>query len=100
MYTRSVVRNILTEVQGNVDAAIEALVANIYIHIYIHLYIHMYIYIYTHTFKHTLVHTQRCRKHTGTYRMAKIHRMPYLCKSFSAKEPCDQGLFCGKRFAT
>ena len=30
------------------------------------------------------------------YRVAKIHRMPYLCRSFSAKELCDEWLFYGK----
>jgi len=31
---------------------------------------------------------------------AKTHRMPYLCRSFSAKEPYNSWLFCGKRLAT
>jgi len=30
------------------------------------------------------------------YRVAKTHRMPHLYRSFSAKEPCNQWLFCGK----
>ena len=30
------------------------------------------------------------------YRVAKTHRMPYLCRSFSAKELYNQWLFCGK----
>jgi len=30
------------------------------------------------------------------YRVAKTHRMPYLYRSFSAKEPPIIGLFCGK----
>jgi len=33
-------------------------------------------------------------------RVAKTHRMSYFDMSFSAKEPYDQGLFCGKRPAT
>jgi hypothetical protein len=31
------------------------------------------------------------------YRVAKTQRMPYLYMSFSANEPYNQGLFCGKR---
>jgi len=31
-----------------------------------------------------------------SYRVAKTHRMPYLYRSFSAKEPYSQCLFCGK----
>ena len=31
------------------------------------------------------------------YRLAKTHTMPRLYKSFSAKEPYDSWLFCGKR---
>jgi len=34
------------------------------------------------------------------YRVAKTHRMPYLCKSFSVKQPDIQWLFCKKRPAT
>jgi len=30
------------------------------------------------------------------YRSAKTHRVPYLYKLFSAKEPYNEGLFCGK----
>ena len=33
----------------------------------------------------------------GLYRVAKTHRMPYLYRSFSAKEPYNQWLFCEKR---
>ena len=32
--------------------------------------------------------------------VVKTHRMPYLYRSFSAKEPCNQWLLCGKRPAT
>ena len=31
-----------------------------------------------------------------TYRVAKTHRMPYLYRSFSAKNPYNQWLFCEK----
>jgi len=31
-----------------------------------------------------------------TYRVAKTHRIPYLCRSFSAKLPYNLWLFCGK----
>jgi len=34
------------------------------------------------------------------YRVAKTHRMPYLYRLFSAKEPYDWWLFCGKWPAT
>ena len=34
------------------------------------------------------------------YRVAKTHRMPYLYKSFSTKQPCTLWLFCRKRPAT
>ena len=30
------------------------------------------------------------------YRVAKTHRMPYLHRSFSAKEPYNYWLFCEK----
>jgi len=38
----------------------------------------------------------KCR----SYRVAKTHRMPYLWRSFSAKEPCDLWLFFAKWPAT
>ena len=28
-------------------------------------------------------------QNSACYRVAKTHRMPYLYRSFSAKEPCD-----------
>ena len=34
------------------------------------------------------------------YRVAKTHRMTYLYKSFSAKEPYNLRLFCGKTLGT
>jgi len=34
------------------------------------------------------------------YRVAKTHRMPYVCRSFSAKVPYNQWLFCEKWSAT
>ena len=34
------------------------------------------------------------------YRVAKMHRMPYLCRSYSVKEPYNWWFFCGKRPAT
>ena len=34
------------------------------------------------------------------YRLAKTHSMLYLYRAFSAEEPCDWWLFCGKKFAT
>jgi len=33
------------------------------------------------------------------YRVAKTYTMTYLYLLFSAKEPCNQWLFCGKRLA-
>jgi len=35
-----------------------------------------------------------------SYRVAKTHRMPYLYRSFSAKEPYNYWLFCGTWPAT
>ena len=32
----------------------------------------------------------------ASYWVAKIHRMPYLHRSFSAKEPYNLWLLCGK----
>jgi len=32
-------------------------------------------------------HNVRVLEYDATYRVAKTHRMPYLCRSFSAKEP-------------
>jgi len=32
--------------------------------------------------------------HKNKHRVAKTHRMPYLYRSFSAKEPCNLWLFC------
>ena len=34
------------------------------------------------------------------YRVAKMHRMPYLHRSYSAEQPYGWRLFCGKRSAT
>jgi len=31
------------------------------------------------------------------YRVAKTHRIPYLCRSFSEKETYNEWLFCGKK---
>jgi len=31
------------------------------------------------------------------YRVSRMHRMPDLCRVFTAKEPHNQWLFCGKR---
>ena len=47
-----------------------------------------------------IVATPQCPTGSDRYRVAKTHRMPYLYKSFSAKEPYNQWLFCGKRTAT
>ena len=40
------------------------------------------------------IHNERVTE--SPYRVAKTHRMPYLYRSFSAKEPCDEWRFCGK----
>ena len=44
----------------------------------------------------------RCNtmQHNATYRVAKMHRVPYLPRSLSAKEPYNEWLFCEKRPAT
>ena len=38
--------------------------------------------------------------HITRYRVAETHGIPYLYRSFSAKEPYNQWLFCGKWLAT
>ena len=38
-------------------------------------------------------------EHLHMYRVAKRHKMPYLCKSLSAKKPYNLWLFGGKRLA-
>jgi len=40
--------------------------------------------------------TPPCILRVQWYRVAKTHRIPYLHRSFSAKEPLIVGLFCGK----
>jgi len=42
--------------------------------------------IYTHTYTYTYY----------LHRMAVMHMMPYICRSFFAKEPYNWWLFCGK----
>jgi len=45
--------------------------------------IHIHPYIYRHTFPQSkFSESDHCR-----YRVAKMHRMPYVYRSFSAKEP-------------
>ena len=46
-------------------------------------------------------------RHIGTfaqpdtiYRVSKMHRMPYLYRSLSAKEPYNSWLLCGEKPAT
>jgi len=41
-----------------------------------------------------------CSKWTFWYRMAKTHRIPFLHRSFSAKQPYNCWLFCVKLSAT
>ena len=53
----------------------------------------MYIYIYTY------VYIARVSLHSRFYWVAKTHRIPYLCRSFSAKVTYILWLFCGKRSA-
>jgi len=40
--------------------------------------------------------TNQPSQQSALYRLAKMHRMPYLWRSFSAKEPRKWWLFCGK----
>ena len=42
----------------------------------------------------------RCPIAEDGYRVAKMQRMPYLYASFSATEPYNSWLFCGKRPAS
>ena len=53
-----------------------------YIYLYIYIYIHIYLSIYISTVEYIY-----CQK-VG-YRVAKTHWMPYLYRSFPAKEPYD-----------
>jgi len=43
-----------------------------------------------------LLHQLQMQLHSGNYRVAKTHMMPYLYRSFSAKETYIYWLFCGK----
>ena len=67
-----------------------AMYIHIYIYIYICVYINVYICIYIKPYN------PRAILPMGWYRVAKTHRMPYLSRSFSAKEPYNQWLFCEK----
>jgi len=64
-------------------------------HSNIRTYMHEYIYTCIHTYMNTYIHTHihadddGTQVHSAQYRMAKTHRMPYLHRSFSAKEPYD-----------
>ena len=56
--------------------------------------IHIHIYIYKSCLCiFVVLHLIGC---AARYRVAKTHRMPYLYRSFSTKEPPIIGLFCGK----
>jgi len=79
----------------------------IYICTHTHLYItYIFIYIHTHTYEHpsssSTLHIWRMKRSMNetNCRVAKTHRMPYLYKSFSVKEPYNSCLFCGKWPAT
>jgi len=76
---------------------------NVYMHVCMIVYAHNHSHEYTHPFKNTHIHRN---KHTDThpfsrtdnhlitwYRVAKTHKMAYLCRSFSAKEPLISGSF-------
>ena len=99
-----------------------------YVYIYTYIYVYMYRYIQIYTcniykrvriknltcgailstplFPHNVMVQMNCMfdsslsGQVSTYRVAKTHRMSYLHRSFSAKEPCNQWLFCGIRPAT
>ena len=73
---------------------------DIYIHTYMYIYIYMHVYIYTHIYTcmyiQTYIHIQIYTYiyiyiyiyilYISMYRVAKMHRMPYLDRSFSAKK--------------
>ena len=75
----------------------------LYIYTYKYAYVCMYVYVsHIHIFIHfigqikiplLLPNTHQVTIH---YRAAKTHRMPHICRSFSAKEPYNEWLFCGK----
>ena len=80
-----------------------------HIYIHIHIYEHIYMYIYASTYVYPkpqiLKSNYECmrerarekeRERERCYRVAKTHRMPYLYRSSSAKEPYNQWLFCEK----
>jgi len=68
--------------------------AHIHTHTHTYTYIHIHVHTHAYTYMHIHIHTARwfhtCITHfhyTHWYRVAKTHRIPYLYRSFSAKEP-------------
>jgi len=57
-----------------------------YTHTFMHMYIDVHIYVYMCLCMYTCIHV--------SYRVATMRRMPYLHRSFPAKEPYNYWLFC------
>jgi len=57
------------------------------IYMCVHTYTHIYIYIYVYMNLGRLMEGASCTPYSPLYRVAKTHRIPYLYRSFSAKEP-------------
>jgi len=87
----------------------------IYLHICIYIYTYIYIYIYTHIYIANTMQIFKCREvvefcendiyiyvyiESTEYMVAKTNRLPYLYRSFSAKELYNYRLFFEKRPAT
>jgi len=46
--------------------------------------------------RHVFCMNESCLLYEGSYRVAKSHKDPLSCRSFSTKEPLNIGHFCGK----
>jgi len=68
--------------------------------IYIYIYMHGSIGVRADEIEFNKHRQYLCQIHVYLYRVAKTHRMPYLHKSLSAKEPYNEWLFCEKWPAT
>jgi len=70
------------------------------IHMCIRMYIRMYVCVRVCVCLYVNALLCGCLLMHVRYRVAKMHRMPHLCRSFSAEEPYNQWLFCGNSLAT
>jgi len=81
------------EVMVVVDWHLTGAYTHTHAHTHIHIHIHIQSHIHTHTHTHAHAHTHL----TGAYyRVPKIHRLPYLYRSVSTKQPYNKWLFCEK----